>query len=60
VNRDVVLAARRAGTGIFIKALERELRRRGLAVPLFEHDLVAEMRGERQRVLDAPLRTTAG
>jgi predicted secreted protein len=59
VNREVVLAARRAGTGLFVEELERRLRRRNLAVPLFEHDLAAEMRGERQRVLDAPLRTTA-
>jgi predicted secreted protein len=59
VNREVVLAARRAGAGLFVAALERRLSRRGLAVPLFEHDLVAEMRGERQHVLDEPLRTTA-
>ena len=51
VNRDVVLAGRQAGTGIFIDALQRELRRRRLAVPLLEHDLIAEMRGERQHVL---------
>jgi predicted secreted protein len=51
VNREVVLACRRAGTGLFVAALERELRRRRLAVPLLEHDLVAEMRGERQHVL---------
>jgi predicted secreted protein len=57
-NRDVVLASRRLGAGIFIQALERQLRRRHLAVPLFEHDLVAEMRGERQQVLDSPLRMT--
>lgn len=44
VNRDVVLASRQAGTGIFIDALERRLRRRGLRVPFVEHDLVAEMR----------------
>lgn len=50
VNREVVLASRRAGTGIFTRSLQRQLRRRGLAVPLLEHDLVAEMRGERQRL----------
>lgn len=50
VNRDVVLASRRAGQGLFVEALRGELARRGLAVPFLEHDLVAEMRGERQRV----------
>jgi predicted secreted protein len=59
VNREVVLASRRAGAGIFVAALERELRRRRLAVPLLEHDLVAEMRGERQDVL-APLTSRTG
>lgn len=52
VNREVVLASRRAGAGIFIRSLQRRLRRRGLDVPLLEHDLVAEMHGERQRLLD--------
>jgi hypothetical protein len=52
VNREVVLASRRAGGGIFIRCLQRRLRRRGLEAPLLEHDLVAEMRGERQRLLD--------
>jgi predicted secreted protein len=51
VNREVVLAARRTGEGIFIRALTRRLRRRGLDVPLLEHDLVAEMRGEHRRLL---------
>lgn len=50
VNREVVLACRRAGRGLFVEALSDELARRGLVVPLLEHDLVAEMRGERQRV----------
>jgi predicted secreted protein len=52
VNRDVVLACRQAGAGIFIRSLQRQLRRRGLAVPLLEHDLVAEMHGQQQHVLD--------
>ena len=60
VNREVVLAARRVGTGIFIATLERQLRRRGLDVPLFEHDLALEMRGAHQRVLDVPVRATRG
>jgi hypothetical protein len=51
VNRDAVVACRAAGSGLYIKAIKRQLRRRGLTPPLFEHDLVAEMRGERQEVL---------
>jgi hypothetical protein len=51
VNREVVLASRRAGSGIFIRSLQRRLRHRRLEVPLLEHDLVAEMRGEHQRLL---------
>lgn len=53
VNREVVLACRQAGTGLFIRAIQRQLRHRGLAVPLLEHDLVAEMQGRRQHVLAA-------
>jgi predicted secreted protein len=51
LNREAVVASRRAGAGIFTRALQRELRRRHLTVPLWEHDLVAEMRGEHQQVL---------
>jgi predicted secreted protein len=51
INRDVLVACRNAGQGLFVRALARELRRRRIDVPLLEHDLVAEMRGERQRVL---------
>jgi predicted secreted protein len=50
-NREAIVACREAGPGLFIAALERELKRRSLAVPLLEHDLVAEMRGEPQQVL---------
>jgi uncharacterized protein YbbK (DUF523 family) len=52
VNREVVLACRRAGTGMFIRSLQRQLRRRGLAVPLLEHDLIAEMRGQQHIALN--------
>jgi predicted secreted protein len=51
LNREAVVASRSTGAGIFTRALQRELRRRHLAVPLLEHDLVAEMQGERQQVL---------
>jgi hypothetical protein len=54
VNRDAVVACRVAGSGLYIKSLKRQLRRRRLTPPLLEHDLVAEMRGERQKVLPAP------
>jgi predicted secreted protein len=51
INRDAVVACRVAGAGLFINSLQRQLRRRRLTPPLLEHDLVAEMRGERQHVL---------
>jgi predicted secreted protein len=54
INRDAVIACRVAGSGLYIKSLERQLRRRRLTSPLLEHDLVAEMRGEHQEVLPAP------
>jgi hypothetical protein len=54
VNRDAVVACRVAGSGLYVKSLKRQLRRRRLTPPLLEHDLVAEMRGERQEVLPAP------
>lgn len=59
VNRDIVLACRRAGTGIFIRSLQRQLRRRHLAVPFLEHDLVAEMAGQQQHILGGPPATRA-
>lgn len=51
INQDAILACRRPGDGMFIKALDRELKRRGLTVPALEHDLAAELRGDRQFVL---------
>jgi uncharacterized protein YbbK (DUF523 family) len=51
MNEQAVLGCRRAGEGLFIKALDRELKRRQLTVPAFEHDLVAELRGQRQATL---------
>jgi hypothetical protein len=51
MNQQAVLGCRRPGEGLFIKALDRELKRRQLTVPAFEHDLAAELRGERQTVL---------
>jgi predicted secreted protein len=51
INRDAVVACRVAGSGLYISSLERQLRRRRLTIPLLEHDLVAEMRGQRQQIL---------
>ena len=53
-------AARRPGEGLFIKALDRELKRRRLTVPAFEHDLAAELRGKRQAVLATGATRTLG
>ena len=53
MNDEAVLGCRRAGQGLFIEALDRRLRRRGQTLPAFEHDLAAELRGQRQVVLAA-------
>ena len=58
MNQQAVLGCRRAGQGLFITALDRELKRRRLTVHAFEHDLPAELHGQRQTLLAAPaLRT---
>ncbi len=58
MNERAVLACRRPGEGLFITALDRELKRRRLTVPAFEHDLAAELLGKRQTVLaTGPART---
>ncbi len=60
MNEQAVLACRRPGAGLFIGALDRELERRGLTVPAFEHDLAAELRGRHQTVLATPAPRTLG
>jgi uncharacterized protein YbbK (DUF523 family) len=60
MNDRAVLACRRPGEGLFIRALDRELRRRRLTLPAFEHDLAAELRGTRQRVLKTGPQRTLG
>ncbi|MFG1930686.1 hypothetical protein ACGFK1_08500 [Mycobacterium sp. NPDC048908] len=60
MNEQAVLGCRRSGEGLFIKALDRELKRRRLTVPALEHDLAAELRGQRQAVLDAGTLRTLG
>jgi uncharacterized protein YbbK (DUF523 family) len=54
MNDRAVLGCRRPGQGLFVRALDRELARRGLSVPAFEHDLAAELRGEHPALLDRP------
>ena len=51
VNERAVIACRRSGQGLFVTALDRELKRRNVIVPAFEHDLVAELHGVPQSVL---------
>ena len=53
MNERAVLGCRREGEGLFIAALDRQLRRRGLEVPALEHDLAAELRGSQQVLLTA-------
>ncbi|KZS73213.1 hypothetical protein A4G26_23805 [Mycobacterium kansasii] len=60
MNEQAVLGCRRSGQGLFIKALDRELNRRRLTVPAFEHDLAAELRGKPQAVLARPAPRTLG
>ena len=50
----------RPGEGLFITALDRELERRRLTVPAFEHDLAAELRGKPQAVLTTGTPRTLG
>lgn len=44
MNEEAVLGCARAGEGLFVAELRRALRRRGLDVPMREHDLAAELR----------------
>jgi predicted secreted protein len=45
VNRHAVAAAVVPGEGMYLRALRRELDRRGVRVAFYEHDLLAEMQG---------------
>jgi hypothetical protein len=60
MNEKAVLACRRPGEGLFITGLDRELKRCRLTVPAFEHDLAAELRGQRQAVLATGTPRTLG
>lgn len=60
MNERAVLDCRRPGAGLFIESLDRELQRRRVNLPAREHDLAAELRGERQSVLAGPPPRTLG
>jgi uncharacterized protein YbbK (DUF523 family) len=60
MNEQAVLGCRRPGEGLFIKALDRQLKRRGKTVPALEHHLAAELRGQRQILLATPAPRTLG
>ena len=60
MNEQAVLGCRRPGEGLFIKALDRQLKRRGITVPALEHDLAAELHGKRQTLLATPAPRTLG
>ncbi|MCV7213897.1 hypothetical protein H7J51_01190 [Mycobacterium crocinum] len=60
MNERAVLNCRRPGAGLFIESLDRELQRRKANLPAREHDLAAELRGERQTVLAGPPPKTLG
>lgn len=55
MNEQAVAGCQRAGEGIFTRRLKRRLGRRGLSVPFFEYDIVAEMRGEPQHTVETLL-----
>lgn len=46
MNEDVVAACVRPGQGLFLAALQKQLRRKHLSIPCYEHDLLCEMRGQ--------------
>ncbi len=60
MNEQAVLGCRRPGEGLFIRALDRQLKRRGKSVPALEHDLAAELHGQRQLLLGTPPPRTLG
>ncbi len=60
MNEQAVLGCRRPGEGLFIRALGRQLKRRGFAIPALEHDLADELHGTRQTLLGTPAPRTLG
>jgi predicted secreted protein len=51
VNHDLLVGCRVAGEGAFLRQIRRGLEARGLPVPLWEHDLTAEMHDRTGRLL---------
>jgi hypothetical protein len=49
-----VADCRTSGEGLFVRAVRKRLRPRGLDVHLFDYDLIAEMHGVRQWPFPVP------
>jgi hypothetical protein len=60
MNEHVVLGCRHSGEGMFIRALDRQLNRRGIRIPAVEHDLATELEGGAQTLLSTPVLRTLG
>lgn len=60
MNERAVLGCRRPGMGLFVRALDAQLRRRREVVPAWEHDLAAELSGRNQGLLATPPRRVLG
>jgi uncharacterized protein YbbK (DUF523 family) len=60
VNEQAVLACRRPGEGLFIRALDRQLARRSCPLPALEHDLAGELLGDTRTPLERSVRRTIG
>lgn len=45
VNEEAVTACLREGEGLFIAAIQRQMRRKHITIKWYEHDLLAEIRG---------------
>ena len=60
MNDRAVLGCRRPGDGMFIRALDRQLARRRLSLPAYEHDLAIELHGGTQAVLATTADSTLG
>jgi hypothetical protein len=53
-NREVIADNVIAGEGLFMRALRRATRRRGIELPFYEHDLIAELSDQRVTPLGLP------
>ncbi len=53
MNEQAIVECRRPGQGLFIRALRRQLHRKRLKVPWYEHDLLDEIRGHPSRLRSA-------